>query len=73
MLHLENEALMHGKRLREAADHARLVAEAQGPRPSLFSLLAGPLFHRHPNPTVQPLQSAQPARIPLRMEQRDAW
>jgi hypothetical protein len=73
MLHLENEALMHGQRLREDANRARLVAEAQGPRPSLFSLLAGPLFHRRPKAVQPPVPSMQPQRVVARMEKRDAW
>ncbi len=72
MLHLENEALMHGQRLHEAADHARLVAEARGPRPSLFSLLAGPLFHRRSAPLASAPQPVQSVRISARMAKQDA-
>lgn len=71
MLHIEREAYMHAQRLQEAADHARLVAEARGPRtrPSLFSLLAGPLFHRRP---AEPAQPVQPTRVSVRMAKQDA-
>ena len=72
MLHLEREATLHSQRLMEAAEHARLVEEARAPReqrPSLFSRLAGPLFHRRPAAR----RSAQPVPVPARLVKPQAW